>query len=62
MPGTHKVGVHESESTETKDETENSNATTGGRSFIATAGLRGTDSSLTRIHDDQSPLSKRDES
>ena len=63
VPGTHQVGVHESKSTETKHETENSNATTGGRSFIATVALGETNASLTRKHDDdQSPLTKRDES
>ena len=62
MPGTHEVGVHESKSTETKHETEHSNAAAGGRRLMATAALGETHDSLPRIHDDQSPLSKRDES
>ena len=50
--GAHQVGVHESKSTETKHEAENSNATTGGRNFIAAAALGEPNASLTRIHDD----------
>ena len=62
MPGTHEVGVHESKSTETNHETEHSNAAAGGRRLMATAALGETSASLMRIHEDQSALSKRDES
>jgi hypothetical protein len=54
--------IHDSKSTDNKDEAENSNAATGGRCIMVTASLGEPNASLTRIHDDQSALAKRDDS